>query len=107
MAGTPQYMAPEQINGEPADHRADLFSLGSVLYAMCAGRPPFEGENTMAILRCICDGKARPLKEIDAAIPNELVEIVEVLHAKNPADRFQTAADVAGLLHHHLENLSQ
>jgi len=107
MAGTPQYMAPEQINGAPADHRADLFSLGSVLYAMCAGRAPFEGENTMAILRCICDGKARPLKEVDAAIPDELVEIVELLHAKDPADRFHAAADVAALLRHHLEKLSR
>src|SRR5205085_3795616 len=51
LAGTPQYMAPEQARGEPLDHRADLFSLGSVLYACCAGRPPFRAGTTLAVLR--------------------------------------------------------
>ena len=58
VAGTPQYMSPEQARGETIDHRADLFSLGSVLYAMAAGRPPFRAETTMAVLRRVCDETA-------------------------------------------------
>ncbi len=55
LAGTPQYMAPEQARGERMDRRADLFSLGSVLYAMCAGRPAFAGESTVEAIRRVCD----------------------------------------------------
>ena len=53
IAGTPQYMSPEQARGEPLDGRSDLFSLGSVLYAMCTGRPPFRAETTFGVLQHI------------------------------------------------------
>jgi eukaryotic-like serine/threonine-protein kinase len=54
LAGTPQYMAPEQARGEPLDRRADLFSLGSVLYAMCTGRAAFRGDSTLEVIRRVC-----------------------------------------------------
>ena len=109
IVGTPQYMAPEQAQGVSLDHRADLFSLGSVMYAMCTGRPPFRAETAVAILRRICEDRPRPIRELNPEIPGWLEELVERLHAKNPADRFQTAAEVAELLERclaHVQNPS-
>ncbi|HKI36395.1 MAG TPA: serine/threonine-protein kinase [Gemmataceae bacterium] len=62
LAGTPEYMAPEQARGEAIDHRADLFSLGSVLYAMCTGRPPFRGSSAVAVLRRVSDEEPQPVR---------------------------------------------
>ena len=98
LAGTPQYMAPEQAQGEGIDHRADLFSLGSVLYAMCAGRPPFRAETTMAVIRRVCDERPRPLREINPDVPAWLAAIVAKLHAKDPSKRF-AVGDRAGRTH--------
>jgi eukaryotic-like serine/threonine-protein kinase len=107
IAGTPEYMAPEQANGEAIDHRTDLFSLGSVMYALCTGRSPFRRENTMAVLRQICEGEARPIREINSEFPVWLVRIIEKLHAKDPADRYQTAGEVESLLRQWLFHLEQ
>jgi WD40 repeat protein len=107
VAGTPQYMAPEQAQGGAVDHRADLFSLGSVLYAMCTGRAPFRASGSMAVLKRVCDEPASPIRESQPETPEWLVEIIARLHAKNPADRFQSAAEVAELLSQHLAHLQQ
>ena len=107
VAGTPQYMAPEQARGEAADHRADLFSLGSVLYAMCAGHPPFRAESPLAVLRRVCDDEPRPLREINPEVPAWLEAIVARLLAKDPAGRFQSAAEVADLLGRRLAHVQQ
>jgi serine/threonine-protein kinase len=98
IAGTPQYMSPEQTKGEPIDHRADLFSLGSVLYAMCTGKPPFRAESTMGVLRRICDARPLPVHETNADIPAWLASVIDRLPAKNPNDRYQSAAELAELL---------
>jgi serine/threonine-protein kinase len=98
IAGTPQYMSPEQAKGEAIDHRTDLFSLGSVIYAMCTGRSPFRAETTMGVLRRICDGEARPIREVNAEIPAWLARIIEKLLAKSPANRFEDARALASLL---------
>ncbi len=98
ISGTPMYMAPEQATGQTLDHRADLFSFGSVLYQMCCGRPPFRAANTIAVLRRVVEDTPRPLPEIWPDIPDWLVVIVTKLHAKNPADRYQSAKEVADLL---------
>src|SRR5262249_33877993 len=68
VAGTPQYMAPEQARGEVVDHRADLFSLGSVLYAMATGRPPFRADSTLAVLRRVNNDPPRPIRETNPEI---------------------------------------
>ncbi len=107
VAGTPQYMAPEQARGESVDHRADLFSLGSVLYAMCTGRSPFRAETTVAVLKRVCDDTPRPIREVNPTIPEWLAAIIARLHAKDPADRFQSAAEVAEVLGRHLAHLQQ
>jgi serine/threonine-protein kinase len=109
LAGTPAYMSPEQARGESVDHRADLFSLGSVMYAMCVGRPPFRAESTVAVLKRICEEEPTPLAQLNADVPSWLARIVARLHAKDPVDRFATAAEVAELLQRclaHVQNPS-
>jgi serine/threonine protein kinase len=105
VAGTPQYMSPEQAVGQSVDARSDLFSLGSVLYAMCTGRSPFRAETTVAALRRVCDDTPRPIREINPEIPAWLVAIIDRLLAKKPDERIQTAAEAADLLSQHLARL--
>ncbi|HUY88310.1 MAG TPA: protein kinase [Pirellulales bacterium] len=107
IAGTPQYMSPEQARGEPLDHRADLFSLGCVLYAACAGRSPFRAETSYGVLRKICESEPRDLRELNPAVPLWLVRLVERLLAKEPSQRFDSAAEVADLLEECLAHVQQ
>jgi hypothetical protein len=98
VSGTPHYMAPEQARGESVDHRADLFSLGSTLYALCTGHPPFRAESAVAVLRRVSDDEPRSIRELNPDVPEWLAAIISRLQAKDPARRFQTAAEVAALL---------
>ena len=98
VAGTPQYMSPEQAQGQPVDARSDLFSFGSMLYAMCTGRSPFWAETTMASLRRVCDDTPRAIREITPDVPEWLVAITDRLLEKNRDDRFQSAEEVCHLL---------
>ena len=107
IAGTPQYMAPEQAWGRDVDARADLFSLGAVMYAMCSGHSPFRARTTMAVLKRVCEDAPRPLRAINPDVPEWLVAIIEKLLAKNPDDRFQTATQVSDLLGRWLAHAQQ
>jgi serine/threonine-protein kinase len=107
IAGTPQFMSPEQARGEALDARSDLFSLGSVLYTMATGRPPFRAETSLGILRRITDTEPRPIREINPEIPDWLAAIVNKLHAKAPDERFQSAEEVARLLEGCLAHVQQ
>jgi hypothetical protein len=107
VAGTPLYMSPEQASGAVVDHRSDLFSLGSVLYAMCTGRPPFRARTTMAVLKRVCEESATPVQEVNADVPDGLADIIARLHAKDPAERRHSTAEVAELLAQHLALLQQ
>jgi WD40 repeat protein len=98
VAGTPLYMAPEQASGDTLDQRTDLFSLGSVLYALCTGRAPFEGNTPFVVLRRITEERPRPIQDLNPKIPGWLAAIIDRLLAKDPKDRFQSAAEVADLL---------
>ena len=98
-------MAPEQARGEPMDRRSDLFSLGSVLYAMATGVAAFRGESSLEVIRRVSDGEPAPVRALNPEAPDRLAEIIERLHAKAPADRFQSAGEVADLLERHLARL--
>lgn len=107
IAGTPMYMSPEQADGQAIDHRSDLFSLGSVLYVMCTGRPPFRATTTMGVLKRVCEDTPRPIREINPEIPTWLEDVVTKLHAKKRKERFQSADEVAELLGQYLATLQQ
>jgi serine/threonine-protein kinase len=97
IAGTPAYMSPEQSRGEPLDGRSDLFSLGSVIYEMATGRPPFQADGTLALLRQICDATVPPPSSLRPGLPRWFDRIVLRLLAKSAADRHATAKDVSKL----------
>lgn len=98
LAGTPQYMSPEQARGEQVDHRSDLFSLGSLLYTLGAGRLAFPAETAVAALRGICDDRPPPLRVVNPRMPAWLSSVVERLMEKQPQRRPQTAREAAELL---------
>jgi serine/threonine protein kinase/Leucine-rich repeat (LRR) protein len=98
IAGTPMYMAPEQALGHKLDHRADLFSFGSVLYQMVSGRPPFRAPTSLAVLKRVAEEAPRPIQEIIPETPQWLCDIITKLHAKNPDERYQSAREIAAVL---------
>jgi serine/threonine protein kinase len=97
VAGSPLYMAPEQARGEDVDARADLFSLGTVLYEAASGTPPFDGKTPLVVLKRVADEEQPPLRTVVQDVPHWLSDVVDRLLAKDPADRFQTAAEVADI----------
>ena len=97
--GTPQYMAPEQASGEKTiDARADIYSLGTVLYETLAGEPPFTGPTTQAIVARVITEAPRPLSVQRRSVPGNIDEAVLRALEKLPADRFSSAADFSAAL---------
>ncbi len=107
VPGTPHYMSPEQARGETADQRSDLFSLGSVMYAMCTGRPPFRADTSYGVLRRITDSEPRSVREVNPEIPPWLCCTIEKLLEKSSEQRFASAAEVAELLGQCLAHVRQ
>jgi len=107
LPGTPHYMSPEQARGDAIDARSDLFSLGSVMYAMCTGRPPFRADTSFGVLRRITDTQPRPIREVNADIPAWFAGLIDRLLAKQPAERFSSAAELAQLLEQCLAHVQQ
>jgi tetratricopeptide (TPR) repeat protein len=95
VIGTPYYMSPEQIEAGPIDGRSDLFSLGSLFYALLVGRPPFTGSDLAAISRQILFKNPEPPSEGIAPIPRALDSVLARSLAKNPADRYASGAEMA------------
>ena len=98
VTGTPLYMSPEQALGADPDPRSDLFSLGTVLYEMCVGQPPFTGDSALAILKQIADAHPRPIRELNPSVPQWLAGTIEDLMEKKPEKRIQSASLLVELL---------
>ena len=107
IAGTPQYMSPEQARGEKLDQQTDLFSLGSVLYAMCAGRPPYQAESSYAVMRKIIDQSPTPLRQLSPSTPEWLGQVVRKLMHRNKESRVQTASEIQTMLEGCLNYIQQ
>ncbi len=96
--GSPRYMSPEQVMGQPVDPRADIFSLGVMLYEMLTKRTPFERpEDTtvFALMNRIASSAHIPLRDVDPSVPEAFEHIIERALAKRPADRYQRAGEMA------------
>ncbi len=99
LMGTPEYMAPEQaISADTADARADLFSVGVLLFEMLAGARPVSGDDPRVIAASVLAGQVRSLRELDPDAPEPLVAIVHRALSGRPNDRFQRAVEMRSAL---------
>ena len=90
VIGSPKYMAPEQILGKKVDQRADVYSLGVILYEMLTGEPPYHRGDHMAVMYQHVQGKAKPPIEVNPDMPPGLSEIVREVDVVDKAKRFQS-----------------
>jgi eukaryotic-like serine/threonine-protein kinase len=97
--GTPMFMSPEQARGEAVDVRSDIYSASAMLYAMLAGRDPFEGKTAGAVLQRVVAGDFTPLSQANPQVPKLLAAIVEKGLALEPRRRIDNAEEFAELLH--------
>ena len=95
ILGSPRYMSPEQVTGQPADRRSDIFSLGVVLHELAAGEPPFNAPTVTQLMHQIATATPRPPSATNPAVPAMLDLIVARALEKQPAARYQSAAELA------------
>ena len=94
IVGTPQYMAPEQVEGKPVDARTDIFAFGSVLYEMVTGRRAFLGKTPASMIAAILAAEPPPLTSLQPLAPPALERVVKTCLAKDPEERWQSARDL-------------
>ena len=102
ILGTAGYMSPEQVRGEPTDHRSDIFSFGAILYEMLTGEHAFDGESPVETMSAILKEEPKELSHGSARIPSDLARVLTHCLEKDPVARFQSARDIA----FHLESFS-
>ncbi len=105
LLGSPAHMAPEVIDGQPADHRADIFSLGTILYWLATGSLPFGAPNPSALFRQILEGRYPAPQEIAPRIGNGLARIIERALATQPEDRYQDISELESELSLELQSV--
>ena len=98
IIGTPQYMSPEQAAGDVVDGRSDIYSLGIVLYQMLTGNPPFDGQSSASILAKQLTATPTPIRDLRSDVPRAFELVLDRMLAKDPAARYQTAAEVSQAL---------
>ncbi|MEO6213843.1 MAG: protein kinase [Vicinamibacterales bacterium] len=98
IIGTPQYMAPEQIEGRESDARTDIFALGCIVYELVTGRRAFEGKSASGVMAAILATEPPPMRELQPVTPASLEWIVRRCLAKDPDDRWQSVRDLRATL---------
>lgn len=107
IMGTFQYMAPEQVEGQDADVRTDIFAFGAVLFEMLTGRPAFQGKTHASLIGAILRDEPEPVSQIVPLVPPAISRVIKTCLAKDPDDRFQTMHDVVLQMQWALEGGSQ
>jgi len=103
VMGTPSYMPPEQARGDNVDARADVYSLGALLYHVVAGKPPYRGRTAAEVLAAVEAGPPPPIREVVAEVPDDLASIIEKAMAREPAARYAHAGELADELRRYIE----
>jgi hypothetical protein len=98
VVGTAMYMSPEQIKGENPDNRSDIYSLGVTLFEMVSGQPPFKADSAMTLMMMHVNDPVPNPKDLNPDVPNALVSVINKALAKDPGDRYQSAAEMVSAL---------
>ncbi|MEW5993277.1 MAG: serine/threonine-protein kinase [Candidatus Zixiibacteriota bacterium] len=104
--GTPNYISPEQLRGETTDKRADIFSLGVVIYELLLGKRPFKGENLTSLIYSILHDEPEKPSNVNPQVPLLFDRIIDLALRKDPNDRYQKAADIAADLKDFVESFA-
>ncbi len=98
VIGTAMYMSPEQVRGDRFDHRTDIYSIGITLFEMVHGRPPFDADSTMTLMMKHLNEPVPDLRQLQPDAPEDLIRVIEKALAKDPAERYQSAAEMSAAL---------